>query len=336
MTVGVSDVTKSRARGVDLIREGVSKQELKLRGSRAVFSALISTAMTWQNRDWSYDMWVSTLREPQSQLFRQVQLDNRKMPRTANAVNRDLRSAWKKAEGYTAERPALTRADIREAAAARLDQLDSLEKAAWPLDDRALLVLRHVLETAAEIGTTAPAIPVREAMTATHLPNAMAAQRALRRLEEKDLIRCVERGRRGRGKSSGRASLFTWDTPGMARLLRGSSQCPYGAISNAEQDASPAISNGERDSASNAPHDMSNADRDSVRNEAHDMSNGTTEEYVMEPITIRLADGKVTTVEIPDGPKAREQVLSMLKAAGAEIETSQKPDAIVTPLRRAN
>ena len=321
MTVGVGDVAKSRSRGVDLIREGVSKERLKRGGSREVFGALISTAMTWQNRGWSYDMWVSTLREPQSQLFRQVQLDNRKMPRTVNAVETDLRNAWKKAKGYAAERPVQTRADIRGAAEARLDQLDSLEKSAWPLDDRALLVLRHVLETAAEIGTTTPAIPVRDAMTATQLPNPMAAQRALRCLEEMDLIRCVERGRRGHGKSSGRASLFAWDTPGLARLLRGSSQGPYGAMSNAGQDASP---------------DMSNGDRDSARHAAHDMSNGTTEENVMEPITIRLAGGKVTTVEIPDGPKAREQVLSMLKAAGAEIETSRKPDATVTPLRRAN
>lgn len=329
-------MTKQRARGVDLIRDGVSKERLKQRGSRAVFSALISTAMSWQNRGWTYDMWVSTLREPQSLLFRQVQLDHRKMPRTARAVTADLQSAWTKAKGYIAERPALTGADIRKAAQERLDQLDSLERSAWPLDDRALLVLRHVLETAAEIGTTTPAIPVRNVMTATRLPSAMAAQRALRRLEAEDLIRCVERGRPGRGKSSGRASMFTWDTPGLARLLRVSSQCPYGAMSNEEHDSPPDMSNADRSPARNAPHDMSNADRDSARNAAHDMSNGTTEEYDMEPITIRLDGGEVATVEIPDGPDARAQVLSMLKAAGAEIETSQAADATVLPLRRAN
>src|SRR5699024_12365886 len=116
MTVGVGDVAKSRSRGVDLIREGVSKERLKRGGSREVFGALISTAMTWQNRGWSYDMWVSTLREPKSQLFRQVQLDNRKMPRKVNGDETERRYARMKTKGFSVERTVHTRADRRDSA----------------------------------------------------------------------------------------------------------------------------------------------------------------------------------------------------------------------------
>lgn len=327
---------KTRARGIDLIRDGVSKEDLRRAGSRAVFSALVSTAMSWQNRGWSFDMWVSTLREPQSLLGRQVQLDHRRMARTANAVAADLRSAWEKAEVNVAERPTLTRNDIRATARKRLEQLDSLEKDAWPLDDRALLVLRHVLETAADLGSTKPAIPVRDAMKAARLPSTMAAHRALRRLEAEDLIRCVERGRPGRGRSSGRASLFAWETPGLGLLLKGTSQCPYGAMSNAEQERPLDMSNGDLPPVRNTLQDMSNSKPISTQTDALDMSNAKTKENTMEPITIRLDGGEVVTVTIPDGKEARDQVLSMLKAAGAEIETDHNADAPIVPLRLAN
>lgn len=342
---------KTRARGIDLIRDGVSKEDLRRTGSRAVFSALVSTAMSWQNRGWTYEMWASALRGPQNQLWHQTQVDHRKKSRTMNAVTADLKKAWKIARTNVAERPSLTRSDISSTARMRLEQLDSLEEGDWPIDDRALLVLRHVLGTAAELGTMRPALPVREAMKASGLPSTMAAHRALGRLEARDFIRCVERGRPGRGKSSGRASLFVWDTPALARLLTSTSQCPYGAMSNtnaessldmsnggprADRNAAPDMSNGGSPQAGDALPDRSSGDSVSMSEDAPEMSNAKNTEYASESITIRLDGGEIATVMIPDGKEARDQVLNLLKANGAEIETNQNELPPIAPLRLVN
>lgn len=299
---------RSKPRGIDLIRDGVSSSDLRVGASKAVFGALISTAMSFQTRDWSIEQWRDAIDRPDSRLGTQLRLDSRRRPRTSNAVHRDLERAWAQAAENLSERPApLSSDDIADWARACRNGLDALDLEQLPpgparaallgenqsADARgdARAVLRHVLAEGVRIGSTTPVVPARPTQEALGLPHTMRVSRALRRLREAGLLRLVEQGRRGR--NSRVASRYGWDTTLLLRLT-GTSQCPYGAMSNTVAPSTPAMSNTLPDSGRNTGSmDMSNT------------SSGT--------LTIPLEDGRVVTLPIPDDPAVRAELLSALQ-----------------------
>lgn len=293
---------RRRPRGIDLIREGVPRHELHRAGTRAVFSALVRTAMSWQNAGWTFEAWRDTLFEPQSILGVQMRLDSRRRALTATAVRKQLDRAWATAAENVAERPAYGRSEITAWAQTTLDGLDALHADSWPLPDCDRAVLGHLLSEAARLGTTTPVAPARAVQEAVGLKHPMDAWRALRRLADANLLRLVEAGRPGTGSKA--AARYAWDTTTLLGLTKSD---PYGA-------------------------------RDSMHMDMNDTEISKPTPEPADQIVIRLQDGQIATVTIPATTDTRAEVLALLRASGADVHDATGSingnDENVIPIRR--
>lgn len=173
---------------VDLIRDGVSKQELRGRGTQAVWNALVRTACSAMQRRWSCDQWATLVNDPRSHLGRQASI-NKGRPVDLNKM---LVSAWSKAEQWLANKPPPF---TREDAIAHAKYV--LAWAAHPNVDLPSTV-RTVLVFAAEegirYGTTRPALPRRLVAEKAGLGERQV-RTALTWLERCDLLILDQRGR---------------------------------------------------------------------------------------------------------------------------------------------
>lgn len=297
---------------IDVIRDGVPARALRDRGGAAVWGALVSTAMSAQQRGWTYPHWAGLVSETRSLLGRQARLDRGRRDIGPKRYERTLRRSWEAAGRAVAESPAQTATEVREAVNETLRALDRLPESAWPLPPRDRLVLRWVLEEAARRGMTRPVTPARAIEAETGVPRAEVS-RALARLRAEGWIELHSRGARGAG-GSGKASLHTVKPARVARLLRDatvarSPEPPTGAYVPSPPAPTPLMSQG--------------SDEPTVPNGPL-MSQ--TEEPAMIAVTTDPATGQVTaTVPAGDLSAAIQASLEALRAAGVAIRHADEP-----------
>lgn len=181
---------------IDLIRDGVPPAQLRATGARAVWSALVRTAASAQQRGQPQAEWEALLSEARSHLGTQARLRNGKdgKERPARAHARTLASAWAAAGKWLAEQPPPF---DREAARDRAEKVrDWTADADVPLPDAERAVLAHAAEVALHHGTDRPALPRTPMQEATGL-GLTALRSALDRLGRDRLLVLEVRGRPG-------------------------------------------------------------------------------------------------------------------------------------------
>jgi len=181
---------------IDLIRDGVPPTELRATGARAVWSALVRTAASAQQRGQPQAEWEALLAEARSHLGTQVRLRNGKdgKERPARAHARTLANAWVAAGKWLAEQPPPY---DREAARDRARTVrDWTADAETPLPDAERAILAHAAEVALHHGTDRPALPRTPMQEATGL-GLTALRSALDRLHRGGLLVLEVRGHPG-------------------------------------------------------------------------------------------------------------------------------------------
>jgi len=191
---------------VDRIRTGVPSNELRAHGgSKAVYGALVSTAMSAIQAGHDWCEWHAALTSAESRLGQQARLDNRRRDIGRARQLKSLESAWGRAESRIAESPAFTSDEVRRRARGLLDRSDMKPWTATRSDaDR--LVYRHAVAEAEQRGHTRPVLPIRGISEATGVPSRTAA-RSLQRLTVAGLLRLHRSGRRSAGTSR-RAGIY--------------------------------------------------------------------------------------------------------------------------------
>jgi hypothetical protein len=213
-------VTLNRAlpgRTIDLIREGVSPADLRERGDRAVYSALVRTAMSACQRGWDCWEWEAEVQAAQSHLGQQVRLRVGAKPRTAKAVVAMLSDAWEAATVKVSESPATGRDAAFVTAAALRDFVADPDS---PLQDAQRAVLAHAAAMATTYGTDRPALPRRDLQEASGL-GLTALRTVLRGLHDAGLLVLVDPGRSGGPNvRKRRAALYRLPSPDALYLYR--------------------------------------------------------------------------------------------------------------------
>lgn len=191
---------------VDRIRTGVPGNELRAHGgSRAVYGALVSTAMSAIQAGHDWCEWHAAVTSAESRLGQQARLDNRRRDIGRARQLKSLESAWNRAESRIADSPAFTSDEVRRRARGLLDRSDMKPWTATSSEaDR--LVYRHAVAEAEQRGHTRPVLPIRGISEATGVPSRTAA-RSLHRLTVAGLLRLHRRGRRSAGTSR-RAGIY--------------------------------------------------------------------------------------------------------------------------------
>lgn len=168
---------------IDLIRDGVHAAELKARGDRAVFTALVRTAASAQLRGWSDLEWQHLVLEPKSRLGRQASLRRGEKPKKPLVVIKMLDDAWNTAwEWRTTQPEAWTPDEARVEAQRRASQILAATgdpDAALRDSDRA--ILEHACRQAIERGMTRVALSWRDIVAVTGVGE-RSVKNGLRRL----------------------------------------------------------------------------------------------------------------------------------------------------------
>lgn len=208
------------SRMIDLIRDGVRPADLKASGSKAVWSALVRTAMSATQRGWTEGEWRAEILMPTSTLGRQVRVRNGK-PRPARQVAATLGSAWDQAHKALAERPTAWTSEqvantaLRRALACEEQILNNpaFDFAPAPLDRE---ILRYAIEQTRLRQTLRVPIPwralagddergyrpVHPRMTERRAKNGLA------RLTDRGLLVLEARGKAARDDAKRRANLY--------------------------------------------------------------------------------------------------------------------------------
>ena len=191
---------------VDRIRCGVPGDELRDHGgSKAVYGALVSTAMSAMQSGHGWPDWHAAVTSHESRLGQQARLDNRRRYIGAARYLKMLESAWHRAGTRITNSPPFTSEDIRQRAR---DLLEMLDRTPWTATTVATdqHVYRHALSEAERRGHTRPVLPVREIAAASGISKS-AASRSLHRLADAGLLRLHRRGQRSAGTSN-RAGIY--------------------------------------------------------------------------------------------------------------------------------
>lgn len=194
---------------VDLVRDGVPPRDLKARGGRAIWSALVRTAMSAHQCGHTRPQWENLVTEPRSRLGHQLLLKDGYRTRTPKAVADILAKAWDAATARVAEDPTRTWQQTHEDAAERA------ERATWLADDPEVdlthaerEVLRYAAAQTAQRRMLRVALARRTVMAATNLGE-RTVRTALEGLTAKGVLELVERGHpRGDRAKRARAALY--------------------------------------------------------------------------------------------------------------------------------
>lgn len=209
---------------IDLIRDGVPAKDLKSRGTRAVWSALVRTAASAQTRGQDRVEWEFLILDPASRLGTQVRLKDGQKARTRKAIAKTLTDAWDAAWEWRTEQDApwdreqvATKAHERAAFV-----LDLVADADADLNDRERAVMAHAAQETQRRGMLRVALPWRSVMGATGLSERIT-KATLERLQERGLLHLEVPGRRG--ANGGKANLYALPTaerltPSMCRGTR--------------------------------------------------------------------------------------------------------------------
>jgi hypothetical protein len=193
---------------VDLIRDGVAPKALKAEGEKAVWKALVTTAVSAMNRGVDRIEWIALIDEPGSHLGTQARLTRGTKPRTSTEYRRTLERAWAAGRDWLATRPAAFGpveiiARIR-AVRERIEHPDA------ELTDVERAVLRYACDFAESRMTDRPALSRRGVMAATGLSERVARD-ALDRMADVGLLVLEVRGRPG--ATSNRANCYRLPGP---------------------------------------------------------------------------------------------------------------------------
>ena len=167
---------------IDMIRDGVPSADLRASGNRAVWRALVSTALSAQVRGWASGEWECLVLEPASRLGGQVRLRDRHKARTDKAVAKMLTDAWDRAWEYRTENPTWDRDQVQAEAAERAAAvLVAVADADADLSDRERAVLAYAARQTQERGMLRVALPWRAVMAATSLTEKVAKRTRARK-----------------------------------------------------------------------------------------------------------------------------------------------------------
>jgi hypothetical protein len=182
---------------VDLMHDGACSADLKAKGDRAVYAALLRTAASAVQRGWPYPEWADLVMNPRHELARQAQLKNGR-PRGRLGTEKFLRQAWDKAAAWVATTEKPFNGGDAEVEASRREELAMLAvaDADRPLSENQRKVLAFVAQRAARIGTLRVAVPRLMLQQQLGL-GATAARNALDRLCRLGYLELVEQGRPG-------------------------------------------------------------------------------------------------------------------------------------------
>lgn len=197
-------------RTIDLIRDGAPIDAIKNRGhDPAVWSTLVSTAMSAANRGWSGPDFVTLVLESRSHLGAQASLkkgNNRGRAQTTQLVY----DAWDRAEENIRTSPAWTAEDLHQQAEQR-QRRSARGLEAVSLTEAEDLVMRHVARRLADTGSLQRAISRQDFIDETGLGKT-ALETAQRRLMTRGLLVQVEKGAPG-GPKAGKRRAHVWALP---------------------------------------------------------------------------------------------------------------------------
>jgi hypothetical protein len=196
---------------VDLARDGASDIDLKARGDRAVWSALVRVATSARQRGWGYIDLADLVMSPRSNLGRQVALRGGTKDIGRVAVEKKLRAAWDAAGAFLDRAPAaITPADVEGKAKALVAYCGDADA---DLRDGDRAILAFAADEALRRGTDRPTLPLRAIAEATGL-TLKAVRLALPRLDAAGLLRLEIRGvPGGPAARERRASAYRLGTP---------------------------------------------------------------------------------------------------------------------------
>jgi hypothetical protein len=301
------------AKMIDLIREGVPRNDLKDRGDRAVVGALVSAAMSAIQRGWPFHEWVAVLDDPLSKLGMQAKIDGRRWKSLSKSAHlRRLESAWERAEKSVAERPAADFfAKIPDEIAKIRSWIDEV-----PFSPNHRVLMLDAVEEAAQRPTLQPALAWRRTKERLEKRGIKLTGRQIKEDGYDELcahgaLTLVARGRPGRGGSSGKANVYRLpDADARALVLRVTGPDPHPVSLKRSKDQDP-----------QAPTKKVDQDQTAPRSKDQDHQEGTTD----------MADD--TRVRLTVEGATLEQVLAALQREGLAVSAADLPDNVV-PIRR--
>ncbi|WP_100502178.1 hypothetical protein [Geodermatophilus chilensis] len=196
---------------IDLITDGAPATDLRNRGDRAVWSALVRTAASARQHGWTFADWHAKLSEAKSTLGKQARLKKGTKERTRTDWDRTLGNAWDTAGRWLAKAPPPQGA--AEVAARVAAVREAVADVGADLTDTERAILAHAADIAERNRTDRPAVP-RDA-TADALGMGQKAVRcALDRLDRRGVLVRAVPGRRASEESGRRRSaLYHLPTP---------------------------------------------------------------------------------------------------------------------------
>jgi hypothetical protein len=199
-------------RWIDLATEGVPDMELRARGhDPAVWSALVSVAMSAVNHGWPLHMYVDLLLDPRRQLGRQASLKNGK-PRGRKPTVDLLHAAWEQALANIQRSPAHSADELQFAALRAIKeaaQMVSAQRSLLTHEER--LVMDFVIDRLRQNKSTQTAISRQAFLDATGLGKT-ALGTAQKRLQSKSMLVLVEKGVPS-GPNAARRRASVWAIP---------------------------------------------------------------------------------------------------------------------------
>jgi len=200
---------------VDLVHDGVPEDDLRVRGhDPAVWSALVSVAMSAANHGWTESMFLDLVLDSRRRLGHQAQLKNAK-PRGRKQTIDLLDKAWMQAQGNVRANPTYSSTDLQSVALRRIQAaIESLEVQASNLTQAEHLVIDFILDRLRESASLELAISRQAFIDGTGLGKT-AVGTAQRGLQAKCLLVQVERGVPSGPKAS-RRRASVWALPPVA------------------------------------------------------------------------------------------------------------------------
>ena len=210
---------------VDLIRDGVTPAQLRARGRRAVWGALLTTAESAQNRGMGSADWRALILERRSHLGTQLFHSQKGgKPRNPREVEKELAKAWEAAEAWLAGRPEAWKGAALEAEVASrvaLARAVAEDPDAWLRAEERAVLLAIAAEHARRgmLRVTVPKRRLAELVAGQGVAE-WAARKAVDSLATRGLIEVVNRGRPANPATGGvaRAAMYALARPGLERL----------------------------------------------------------------------------------------------------------------------
>ncbi len=231
-------------RYIDLIRDGVSSAQLKRSGRQAIWSALVSTAMSAQMRGWDEVEWTYLVLDPKSYLGYQARSKGKDRTLPATQAAKQMRNAWEKAWVLRTEResgdPAWGAERAAQEATARAEAATTaIENQDVDLTDAERAVLAYAVSQTRLRQFTNVAMPRRAIYTATGL-GSTAVSTALNGLATKGLLHLHQAGQNAATTKYRRASIYTLaDVRCMASYVRDLTGPPAAAPSDVLASVTP-------------------------------------------------------------------------------------------------